>query len=297
MRNNLDKLTKQEEKELNEIPLHTSDKNIPLDALVSLPTVQINEITHGDSLELTGCVPAKADLILEDMPYNTTTLDFDKEPIDLKKYWESRLDITKPTGVFALTASQPFTTDLLNSNRKMFKYEWIWEKTIATGMAQSSYMPMKYHENILIFYKHKPTFNKIMMERSETGKVRAKTPIYWSSHKSNHVNIGKQDAKQYDPEQVNPKSIIRVNSVPNSGGLKLHPTQKPVGLFEYLIRTYTNEGDLVFDGFGGSGTTAIAAYRTKRNFIVIEKDKKYFEIASKRLYQERNPLSNFDEAS
>lgn len=152
-----------------------------------------------------------------------------------------------------------------------------------TGVAQSSYMPMKYHENILIFYNKKPIFNKQMAERSETGKIRAKTPIYGNSDKSNHVNMGKQDAKQYDPNLVNPKSVIKFNSVSNAGGYKLHPTQKPVELMEYLIKTYTNEGDIVLDNCMGSGTTGVACKKTGRHFIGIEKDEKYFEIAAKRI--------------
>jgi len=263
---------------------------IPLELPVSLPLVKVNGITLGDSLELTGCVPAKADLILEDMPYNMTACNWDKEPIDLKRYWESRLELIKPTGVICLTASQPFTSDLVASNRNMFKYEWIWEKDRATGHLNAKIMPMKAHENILIFYKsfgaYKPIKTNGHKPTNRAGEAKKETDIY---NKFEHYKSGGQTDRY-------PRSVIKFN-VHNSQHNIIHPAQKPVGLFEYLIRTYTNEGDLVFDGFGGSGTTAIAAHRSKRNFIVIEKDKRYFEIASKRLYQERNPLSTFDEAS
>lgn len=286
---------KNKEQNITETKIDPTNTFVGVDALVSLPLIKVNEITHGDSLKLTGCVPAKADLILEDMPYNTTACDWDKEPIDLKRYWETRLELIKPTGVICLTASQPFASKLIASNYKMFKYEWIWEKTSCGSFQLAKIRPMKYHENILVFAKGKNTYNPIMQEASEASVERYGYNFNNIPARGlNHIASGhyKPDLDR-DITKVYPRSVQRFKSIRNA----LHPTQKPVGLFEYLIRTYTNEGELVFDGFGGSGTTAIAAYRTKRDFIVIEKDKKYFEIASKRLYQERNPLSTFDEAS
>lgn len=266
-------------------------KAIPVELPVSLPLVKVNEITHGDSLELTGCVPAKADLILEDMPYNMTACKWDKEPIDLKKYWESRMELIKPTGVICLTASQPFTSELVISNKNMFKYEWIWKKNVASNFMQYKFMPARIHENILIFASGKTTYNAIMENKNPKSLERMKYK-FKDRKATEHYNNKTMEDTSNRQEQMYPTSVKKFNRE-----VGMHPTQKPVGLFEYLIRTYTNEGELVFDGFGGSGTTAIAAYRTKRNFIVIEKDKRYFEIASKRLYQERNPLSTFDEAS
>lgn len=221
------------------------------------------------------------DMILCDLPYGTTKLKWDSV-ISFEPLWEHYKRIIKDNGAIVLTASQPFTSTLVMSNTKLFKYELIWEKTMPTGVAQSSYMPMKYHENILVFYKSKPTFNKIMAERSESGKVRAKTPIYGNSDKSNHVNMGKQYAKQYDVNFVNPKSVLKFNSVANSFG-KLHPTQKPIALMEYLIKTYTNEGETVLDNCMGSGTTGVACKNLNRNFIGIELDPDYFKIAEKRI--------------
>ena len=268
-----------------------------LDALVSLPTIKINEITLGDSLGLAGCVPAKADLILEDMPYNITAIGWDKK-IDLEKYWQTRLAMLKSTGLLVLFSSQPFTTFLISSNLALFKYELIWRKTMPTGMALAKKRPMKYHENILIFYKNQPTYNKIMAERSEIGKARLKGGgkiLNGKKSEGKHVSKAKLAGtySEYDIDLVNPKSVLDFGSVPNCNGTKLHPTQKPVGLFEYLIRTYTNEGDLIFDGFGGSGTTAIAAHKSNRNFIVIEKERKYYELAKKRLDTERAQLKMF----
>jgi site-specific DNA-methyltransferase (adenine-specific) len=236
-----------------------------------------NKTYLGDCLELMPQMESGMfDMILCDLPYGTTSLKWDAV-IPFDKIWEQYERLIKPNGAIVLTASQPFTSMLVMSNTKYFKYELIWEKTMPTGVAHSSYMPMKYHENILVFYKSKPTFNKIMAERSESGKVRAKTPIYGNSDKSNHVNMGKQPAKQYNPNLVNPKSVMKFNSVANSNG-KLHPTQKPVPLFEYLIKTYTNEGELILDNCAGSGTTAEACYNTGRNYIQIEKEQKYFDL-------------------
>ena len=153
-----------------------------------------------------------------------------------------------------------------------------------TGMATSSFMPMKYHEIISIFVNNgKPVYNKIMMERSEAGKVRAKTPIQ-SKSESNHIKLGKQEAKQYDANKVNPKTILKFNSVSNAPkGNKFHPTQKPVALMEYLIKTYTNENELVLDFTAGSGTTGVACKNLNRDFIGIEMDDKYFDIAKDRI--------------
>lgn len=282
---------KDKEQNITETKINPTNTFVGVDALVSLPLVKVNEITYGDSLELTGCVPAKADLILEDMPYNTTACDWDKEPIDLKRYWESRIELIKPTGVFCLTASQPFTSRLVMSNYKMFKYEWIWIKNRGSNFASVKKIPIKEHETCLVFYNGKTTYNPIMQERTGGGKQRITKPFKKTRSKISEHGVEVNGAEWLSEERY-PSSWQKFNCE-----VGMHPTQKPVGLFEYLIRTYTNEGDLVFDGFGGSGTTAIAAYRTKRNFIVIEKDKKYFQIAKERLYQERNPLSTFDEAS
>ncbi len=245
--------------------------------------VQPNSILQGDCLELMKDIPDKSiDMILCDLPYGTTKCFWDIV-IPFEPLWLQYKRIIKDTGAIVLFGSQPFTTDLIMSNRKMYKYELIWQKSVPTGMAQSSYMPMKYHENICVFYKNLPIFNKIFSERAESAKNRAKSPLSGSSNKSNHVNLGKQTPKQYDPLWVNPKSIIEIKSVPNSGGYKLHPTQKPVKLFEYLIKTYTNEGDLVLDNCAGSGTTGIACINTKRDYILMELDESYYKLINKRI--------------
>lgn len=265
-----------------------------LDLIVGLPPLQLNEIYNDDSFKLIERVPDKTvDLILEDMPYNTTACDWDVK-IDLELYWETRLRILKPTGVICLTASEPFTSELLLSNKKLFRYDLVWEKSMPSDIFRAKYKPLKYHENILIFASGGYTFNPILQERSDVGKARLRRngKVKMGTGKSNVTNYQHSGIKiQYDENKINPKSVIKIKSVPNCNGTKLHSSQKPVGLFEYLIRTYTNEDDLVFDGFGGSGTTAIAAHKSKRNFIVIEKEQKYYELSKKRLDNERAQLT------
>ena len=154
-----------------------------------------------------------------------------------------------------------------------------------SGMATSSFMPMKYHEIISIFInKGKPTFNKQLAKRNESSLSRAKYKMQGSSDKSNHIAMNKQPPTQYNPTKVNPKTVLKFKSVPNTPKRsKLHPTQKPVALMEYLINTYTNENETVLDFTMGSGTTGVACVNTNRNFIGIELDDKYFEIAENRI--------------
>ena len=227
-------------------------------------------------------IPDKSiDAIICDLPYGTTACKWDSV-IPFEPLWAQYKRIIKDNGAIVLFASQPFTSTLVMSNTKWFKYEFIWEKSMPSGMATSAFMPMKYHENIVVFYNKKPTYNKIMAERSEAGKVRAKTSIC-GAYKSNHVNLNQQTTKQYDVEKVNPKSILKFSSVPNAKGYKLHPTQKPVALMEYLVKTYTNQGDTVLDNCMGSGTTGVACKNLGRKFIGIEQDANYFEIAKNRI--------------
>ena len=156
------------------------------------------------------------------------------------------------------------------------------------NFCQAKYQPMKYHENVLVFAKGKTIFNPILEERSDVGKDRLKNSgkiLDGSNNTSNFMDFkrGKGIYRDYSKTKINPKSVQKINSVPNCNGTKLHPTQKPVALFEYLIRTYTNEGDTVLDNCAGSFTTAIACLNTNRKYICIEKDEKYFEIGKNRI--------------
>jgi site-specific DNA-methyltransferase (adenine-specific) len=247
-----------------------------------------NVVLLGDCLELMKSIPDKSiDMILCDLPYGTTACKWDTI-IPFEPLWEQYKCIIKDNGAIVLTASQPFTSILVTSNLEMFKYEWIWEKTMPNNFCQAQYQPMKYHENILVFAKRKTKFNPIMEERSEIGKDRLKNSgkvLDGSNNTSQFMNFkrGQGVYREYDKEKVYPKSVQKINSVPNCNGTKLHPTQKPVALFEYLIKTYTNEGDLVLDNCAGSGTTAIACLNTNRKYILMEKEPKYYEIIMERI--------------
>lgn len=251
----------------------------------------INTVIQGDCLEVMKEIPdGSVDMILADLPYGTTACKWDTI-IPFEPLWEQYKRIIKDNGAIVLTASQPFTSALVMSNPKMFKYEWIWEKSNPSNIALANKQPMKYHENVCVFYKKQPTYNKQMIPR-ESSRIG-------DAHKSNYTfkNRGSEqsslaeitvDSKKYDANWKNPSSILKVNSLrPNSKEKVKHPTQKPVALFEYLIKTYTNEGDLVLDNCAGSGTTAIAARNTGRNYILMEKEQEYVDIINKRL--ESNP--------
>jgi len=258
-----------------------------------LPPLQFNEIYNDDCFKLIERVPDKTvDLILEDMPYNITSCAWDVK-IDLELYWKTRLRILKSMGVIALTATQPFASKLIMSNYKMFKYDWIWIKNKVSGLIKKQ--PVRAYEAILIFYKGENIYNEIKVRRTpyefkQNRRTRDSVGI-GSEHRPNYKNILKRKPL-IEQWYKKPFNILEFPSYDIRDGNR-HPTQKPVELFEYLIRTYTNEGNLIFDGFGGSGTTAIAAHKSKRNFIVIEKEQKYYKLAKKRLDNERAQFTLF----
>jgi len=244
------------------------------------------EILLGDCLELMKDIPSGSiDMILCDLPYGTTACKWDTI-IPFDSLWEQYERIIKPNGAIVLTASQPFTSALMMSNVKMFKYEWIWEKTRPSGIAQAKYQPMKKHENILVFSKKKTKFNHIYEDREYKGSISNRKP--WKTwNTSTEHGLGKTNKKIISKKR-NPTTILRFASLPPfPKGSIIHPTQKPVALFEYLIKTYTNEGDLVLDNTAGSGTTAIACLNTNRQFIVMEKEQKYYDIILKRVAEHR----------
>jgi len=248
------------------------------------------EILLGDCLELMKDIPnGSIDMILCDLPYGTTACKWDVI-IPFDKLWEQYERIIKPNGAIVLTTSQPFTSALVMSNIKMFKYELIWEKNFSGGFILAKKQPMKYHENILVFYKAQPTYNPIFEKYASTTKNRFKNSGKVNSSKLQSVNYVNeiQGIKRVQDEikldrGAYPKSVQKIKGVPNCNGGRLHPTQKPIALFEYLIKTYTNEKDLVLDNCAGSGTTAIACLNTNRQFIVMEKEEKYYEIIKERV--------------
>ncbi len=234
---------------------------------------------NGDCLELmANLADNSVDMILVDLPYGTTGISWDSV-IPFDKMWEQFNRVAKDNAAIVLFASQPFTTDLICSNRKDYKYSLVWKKNVPTGMSSAKYRPMKYHEDICVFHKRQPTYNPIMKERIGVGKACYNYDHYCGE--SNHVKLEKVK-KKYDPDWVQPSSVLEFNVVPNRKG-KLHPTQKPVELLEYLIKTFSNEGDTVLDCCAGSFSTGVACINTNRDFIGIEKDVSYFNIGSERL--------------
>ena len=237
------------------------------------------EILLGDCLELMKDIPnGSIDMILCDLPYGTTACKWDTI-IPFDKLWEQYERIIKPNGAIVLTASQPFTSALVMSNPKIFKYDFSWDKKKLSGILNAKKQPLRRHEDILVFYKSLPTYNPQM--RYDGKKTGIKYHIVDSENykKTEIVNKYADDGSRY------PTSIIdNINGVIGNSKEKLpHPTQKPIALFEYLIKTYTNENDLVLDNTAGSGTTAIACLNTNRQFIVMEKEQKYYDIILKRV--------------
>ena len=196
--------------------------------------------------------------------------------IPFEPLWEQYNRIIKDNGAIVLTASQPFTSALVMSNIKMFKYEWIWEKNCPSGFAFAKYQPMRNHENILVFCSGKTVYNKQqansrIKDRKLGGKNGVFSPKNQSEHTGEMLFSKKNNPDNILLEKVNPRTVIEFDVPPRSKGT-LHPTQKPVALFEYLIKTYTSEGDLVLDNCMGSFTTAIACDNLKRDWIGIELD-------------------------
>jgi len=245
-----------------------------------------NQIIQGDCLIVMKDIPDKSiDMVLCDLPYGTTACKWDTV-IPFEPLWEQYKRVIKDNGAIVLTASQPFTSALVMSNVKMFKYEWIWFKNVPTGMVLANKMPMKYHENVLVFYDKQPTYNKQMISREwKTQKTVDK--ITRRARPDEHgINKDLQPWKEFDGKSKNPSSVVNFDVVPRATGT-LHPTQKPVALFEYLIKTYTNERDLVLDNCAGSGTTGVACKNLNRNYILIEKEPEYIKIINKRLLGSR----------
>jgi len=226
-------------------------------------------------------IPDKSiDMILCDLPYGTTACKWDVV-IPFEPLWKEYKRIIKDNGAIVLTASQPFTTDVINSCRDLFRYEIIWEKALSGNPFLVKKQPLKVHENVLVFYKKFGTYNPQMT----TGKMRNKK-----------ITGAFTDIKQVDniTDQYYPRSVQYYDNADRKN--KVHPTQKPVALLEYLIKTYTLEGETVLDNCMGSGSTGVACINTNRNFIGIEKDETYFNIAKKRIEDAEKSLNNFQEA-
>jgi len=234
----------------------------------------IDQIICGDCLEVMKEIPNKAvDMILCDLPYGITACKWDNI-IPLELLWAQYKRIIKDRGAIVLTASQPFTSKLVMSNLKMFKYEWIWDKKKPSGFQIAKVRPMIKHENILVFCKGTSHYYPIRTPREKIKRCK-------NYSNSESAPLAYMDDKIRIYNDYLPKSIIEISNANQNN--RIHPTQKPVALFEYLIKTYTNEGDLVLDNCIGSGTTAVACLQTNRHFIGIELSSEYCEIAKKRI--------------
>jgi site-specific DNA-methyltransferase (adenine-specific) len=234
----------------------------------------INTVLQGDCLELMQQIPDKSiDMILCDLPYGTTACKWDAV-IPFGPLWRQYERIIKTDGAIALTASQPFTSALVMSNVKYFRHEWIWKKSIAANFGSLKYGPSKHHESVLIFGKKAVNYFPQMQKGAPyTDKVRSRGNQLLEKTmdiKNAIVNTG----TRY------PSSI---QEFANPNNFNQHPTQKPVPLFEYLIKTYTNPGETVLDNCAGSGTTAVACINTGRNYILMEKEEKYVQVIMQRI--------------
>ena len=236
--------------------------------------IELNTIYNEDCLEGMKRIPDKSvDMILADLPYGTTQNKWDSV-IPLDRLWEQYNRIIKDNGAIVLTAQTPFDKVLGVSNLKQLKYEWIWDKKLATGHLNSKRMPLKRHENILVFYKRPPVYNPQFTKGEPYDKGFA---LRESENWGKQVAVsGKNESGRRHPTSL----IVKSNA---NQRIKVHPTQKPVELFEYLIKTYTNEGETVLDNCMGSGTTAIACLNTDRQYIGFELDADYYKLANERI--------------
>lgn len=232
------------------------------------------KLLQGDCLEVMKTIPdGSVDLVLCDPPYGITACKWDSV-IDLELMWDQLKRIIKPNAAIVMTASQPFTTRLISSNYKMFKYCWVWDKVKTGAFAIAKYRPLANHEDICVFGSGRVNYYPIMVERD----VPKKSKPYTASG-SAHLKYNDGKARTYTHKY--PKTILKVSNAYNTG--KLHPTQKPVELMEYLVKTYSRPHDTVLDFCMGSGSTGVAAKNLDREFIGIELDPDYFEIAKNRL--------------
>lgn len=235
----------------------------------------------GDCLELLSTLKDNSvDMLLVDLPYATTACKWDSV-IPLDRLWEQYNRVCKKDAAMVFTAAQPFTTILAASNIDNFRYEWIWEKPQGTNPMNVKVMPLKSHENILVFYRSTPIYNPQMWFSTPYSGFSSNTSkigeVYGSAQSKHRDN---PDGSRY------PKTVLKFKQEKGS-----HPTQKPVALMEYLIKTYSNEGDVVLDNTMGSGTTGVACINTQRQFIGIEKDETYFQVAKDRINNATNLLN------
>lgn len=267
--------------------------------------MKVNSTHKGDCLELMKDIASGSiDMILCDLPYGTTQCKWDTI-IPFNKLWEQYNRIIKENGAIVLTAQKPFSAALLVSNIKNYRHSFVWEKTTCANFLSAKACPLKYTEEVLIFCKvgfNRPwnikpetltgTYNPQMTTGSGKPKNRSTKRTENMSKIRNRPNDNPNYRLKYDPKTDGilkyPKDIIKFSSPQRN---RLHPTQKPVALLEYLIKTYSNEGELILDNCAGSGSTGVACQNLKRNFILMEKEEKYYEIIIKRLAENQKRLN------
>jgi site-specific DNA-methyltransferase (adenine-specific) len=269
-----------------------------------METEKMIDLRLGDCLDVMKDIPDKSvDMILCDLPYGTTACKWDNV-IPFEPLWEQYKRIIKDNGAIVLFGSQPFTSLLISSNIKNFKYEWIWEKQKASNFMGAKYQPLKYHENICVFsqgsHNYYPQRYKVLeledikamndkelkslfetRDYDRFGHVDRRKTLNNPTTNKEHLGNSIIRTRSADDGYRNPKSVIKINKSINKN---IHPTEKPVALLEYLIKTYTNENETVLDNCMGSGSTGVACVNTNRNFIGIELDENYFNIAKERIY-------------
>ena len=229
------------------------------------------KLIHGDCLEEMKNIPdGSVDMVLTDPPYGTTACKWDSV-IDFTLMWKQLNRIIKPNGAIVLFGSEPFSSALRMSNIKNYKYDWIWDKSRPTGFLNAKKQPLRKTENISVFYKKQPIYNRQFKTVKEKVFTRTKGGGTYGDQKNIPTNVS-------NGGKENPYTLIYFKCINGE-----HPTQKPVALMEYLIKTYTNEGETVLDFTAGSFTTGVACVNIGRNFIGIEKDKNYFDIGTKRI--------------
>lgn len=246
----------------------------------------MGKIYHGDCLEIMKNIPDNSiDMVLCDLPYGTTACKWDVV-IDFQQLWKQYWRICKRHAPIVLTGSQPFTSALIVSQIKYFKYCWVWDKVNKfTGSLNANKMPMLDYEDIAVFYKKQCIYNKQYREGSYvTRKTTGKRTTDTTRHVNSRIDTGRI------VKGLNPKRILSIPSAATTG--LIHPTQKPVMLFEYFIKTYTHKGMVILDNCSGSGTTAIACLNTDRDYICIEKDKDYYNKSVVRVENHKKQVDN-----
>lgn len=244
------------------------------------------DLMLGDCLEMMAEIEdGSVDMVLTDPPYGTTACKWDAV-IPFEPMWAGVKRVLKKNGAAVFTASQPFTSALVMSNPSMFKHEWVWIKNRGSNFANTVREPMKEHESVLVFSSGKWAYNRQMQPRTGGGADRANYACTFKTSSENYREFEAREDNRLSEMRV-PSSWQKFNTAAGAEKTK-HPTQKPVALMEYLIKTYTNEGEVVLDFTMGSGTTGVACMNTGRRFIGIERDEGYFDIAEKRIMEAKD---------